>query len=148
MKKYIILFLLIAFFSGTEVFSQKYPYYIKPSDSLLVGAKSDTLWVMTQKQMLKTLKVARINKSRAEEISLMKIQIETLKEKSAKKDTLIDTLEADRDYYSEIWEDCNKDVIDQTKKNIRQKKKTRIAIITGSVTTVLAFFAGGYLLKF
>lgn len=148
MKKYIILFLLIAVFSGTEVFAQKYPYYIKPNDSLIVGSKNDTLWVMTQKQMLKTLKIARLNKSRAEEISLMKIQIETLKKQSAKRDTLIDTLKADRNYYADIWEDCNKDVIDQTKKNIRQKKKTRIAIITGSITTVLAFFAGGYLIRF
>jgi len=148
MKKYIILFLLLAVFSGTKVFSQKYPYYIKPSDSLFVGSKSDTLWVMTQKQMLRTLKIARLNKSRAEEISLMKIEIETLKEKSAKQDTLIDTLKADRLYYQNIWEDCNKDVISESQRNIRQKKITRIAIITGSITTVLAFFAGGYLIRF
>ncbi len=148
MKKYIILFLLLAVFSATEVFSQKYPYYIKPNDSLLVGSKSDTLWIMTHKQMLRTLTVARTNKSKNEEISLMKIQIETLKEQVAKQDTLIDTLKNDRIYYQTIWEDCNKDVKSQTRANIRQKKMTRIAIIAGATTTFVAFFAGGYFIRF
>ncbi len=147
MKKYIILFLLFSVLFTSKIYSQRYPFSIMPKDSILVLSKTDTLWVLKHKQLLKTIEVAKINKLRGTEVELMKEQITVLKTQVDKQKILIDTLKSDRNYYKEIWEDCNKDVKKQSKRSLRQKKMTRIVTIAGIATTIVAFFAGGYFIR-
>lgn len=145
MKKFFILTVFVfAFLYNCK--SQTYPKYIKPGKTFEVVATDDTLWVLTDAMVRKALKTDMENEILNEQVLTMNQEIEILKLQGQKKDTLITILETDRDYYKKIWTDCSSDVDELGKISMRKGKMTRIAIFTGAITTVAAFFFGGYIL--
>lgn len=150
MKKYIIAILTLILFTlfGATVFAQKKPpYYVLPNETHTFETGSDTLWVLTDKQINKTIRLIELLESKNREINLLEVQNNKLKAQVDSQKVLIDTLKIEREHYYQTWNECNKEVISEARKNVRQKKITRIVGIVGAVTTVAAFFAGGYFIR-
>ena len=144
MKKIILISFLITF--TITVFSQvKYPYYIFPDSTHTIHSKNDTLWILKDKQLRKTIEVGEKYKLANEKNSLQELQIKKLKKQGQEKDSLIIILTEDRDKYVKDWSECNEDIKNLGRMNKNQKKITRIVTIVGISTTVLAFVGGVFL---
>ena len=146
MKQFIILISLLTI-SLTSFSQKKTPYYILPNNVDSVNSMNDTLWIITHRQFMRTVKTGEKYKLAKEQIVLQKIEIRKLKEQGQEKDTLNATLATDRDFYEENWNTCNDDIKKLGKISKRQKKITRIVTIVGISTTVVAF-VGGFFLGF
>lgn len=146
MRKFLISAILVLNF--VCVYSQTYPKYIKPGKTYEVVATDDTMWVLTDAMVRKILKVDMENDILNEQVTTLNQEVEIYKLQSEKKDSLILILEEDRDYYQKIWQECSSDIETLGKISKRRGAATKIAIASGIVTTVTAFFLGGYLLSF
>jgi len=154
LKKYMDKKIILIFFISINLvllynksFAQEYPKYVKVGDSCKVVPTTDTLWILTDVQVRKTIVTAKKYKISEEQNKLYAQQVATLKAQGAEKDSLILVLEKDRDYYKGIWESCSKDVETLGKISKRQAMSTKIAILAGTLTTIAAFFAGMLLFK-
>jgi len=147
MKKFylVLVFIILPFYF---VSAQTYPKYVLPGKTLDVVAVDDTLWVLTDAMVRKALKSNMENEVNDELIENLTKEVEILKLQGQKKDTLITIVEQDRDYYQKIWKECSDDVDKLGNIAKKSKSKTRIAIIVGASTTVIAFFAGAFILPF
>jgi len=141
-KKILIsLFLVFSFY-----FSYSQAKYVLPGNSLEVKAETDTMWILTDPMIRKVLKVDMENDVLEEQVFTLQQQVELLKLQGEKKDTLILILEEDRDYYKKIWETCSQDVDKLGEISKKSTGNTRIAIVAGVVTTIIAFIVGAFVI--
>lgn len=146
MKKHILigLFLLTSLLiqAQEDNTQPEYPKGIFPGDTLQVVSEDSTLWIITDHQIRKTIKVNKKYQLAKEEVNLLQQKIDKYEKLNAQRDTLAIKLTEDRDYYKTNWEKCSKniDVIGEQAK--KQQKKTKIAVFGGIAGTVIGFIVG------
>jgi len=145
--KIILIINLVLLFNNSFGQSKEYPKPVIPGATLEIAPTTDTMWVITDEQIRKTIATHKKYKISEEQNTLYAQQVTKLKEQGLVKDSLITVLEKDRDYYKKIWESCSNDIETLGKISKRQGKSTKIAIIAGTLTTIAAFFAGMILFK-
>jgi len=140
-KTIIILILLLA---KINLFSQK-PEYILPGQSKLLEPKTDTLWVLNNKQFKQTIIAKEQLKICNKQLDIYKNMTDSLKAINEVYDQKVKLLEQDRDYYIKNWKEAENDLKLLAELNKRQSAMTQIAIVAGITATIIAFF-GGFLL--
>ncbi len=132
-------FLMLAY-AGAQT---KYPVQIMPNESKTFQSKTDTLWVLSNRQVKRAITDARQLKIELEISKTLRNKIELMNEKSLTKDSLILDLKKDRNFYMKNWNTCQEDVDLLISKQKRQKLFTRLSL--GGV--VVAFVAGFLIAK-
>lgn len=138
----------IIFFLGISSISyaQDRPRVVFPGETFSVNSKTDTLWIINNTQFKRTIidhKQLKIANSQIEEQTKI---IDKLKEINSTSKDLVDTLKSDRNFYKTNWLKAEDDVKTLADMNNKSAMYLRIAIITGGVTTVVAFLAGVFLI--
>ena len=140
-------FSVIFFLALTLVaWGQNYPKYILPGDTAVVTPKEDTLWIITDSQLKRTLKAGYELKNANKQLALYEKEVNVLKEEVAQKDSVINLVKENRDYYEKNWKECSENLKVLAKLNKRQTTFTRVAVIGGITVSVITFFLGAYLL--
>ncbi len=142
---FVLLIIIVSLWSNV-VLAQEYPKPVVPGEKLEVAPTEDTLWVLTDAQVRKTIAVAKKYKICEEQNLLYAEKVTKLETQSKEKDELIIILEKDRDYYKKIWGECSTNLEEMGKIAERHRRRARIAIIAGSITTVAAFVTAAILL--
>ncbi len=139
--------LIIFIFINTVAFAQKpkYPFYILPNNKKEVFSKTDTLWVITHKQLKKTIKVSKLYKIEKKQNLLLKKQVDSLKEMLNTQQSLIDTLKSDRNFYKKMEQECEEDLTRSNKISEKYNRYMKYAIGGGIVFSIASFFLGAYL---
>jgi len=137
-----LFFVLFIVFGSLAVQAQQYPIYVLPGQSTLVEPKADTLWVLTDGQLKKAILAKKMQSILNEQITEYKKQNELYKLKCKEQKELVDTLEVDRNFYMQKWEESEQAVEKTAKKLKRQKLYTRLSLIGMAVTFVIGFFVG------
>lgn len=144
-NKFIITIILLLNISSIS-FAQDKPRVILPGETFSITSKKDTLWVINNTQFKKTIttqKQLKIANSQIEEQAKI---IDKLKQINTTSQDLVDTLKSDRNFYKTNWQKAEDDVKTLADMNNKSAMYLRIAIITGGVTTVVAFLAGVFLI--
>ncbi len=115
---------------------------ILPGQTYNITSAKDTLWILTNTQLKKTIIAKRQLDISNKQIKEQKKIIDTLKSSNKEYTILVDTLKQDRDFYRNNWKKAEDDVTTLANMNNKCSKHLRIAIIVGGATTVVAFFAG------
>ena len=144
MKKnlYIIIFLFIFF----TVNAQDYPQPIFTGQKVLVEAKQDTLWIITNSQLNNTLITAKELENANLQIINYQKQINLLNEQLQRTDTLLFEVQKTLQFYQESWQECENNVKVLIDDNKRLNTKFKIVRIVGIVGSFIAFVLGAYLL--
>jgi len=135
------IFVIVFLLATVSVFGQK-PDAVLPGNTKTLAPTTDTLWVLSNADFKKTIIAARELKLYKNENVLLEQEVDSLKLLNAERQSLIDTLKSDRDFYVKNWKTCEDDLNFLGELNQNQAKRTRIAIIVGASTTVTAFIVG------
>ena len=145
MEMKIKFFTLILFLGiSTITFGQK-TKFILPGQTMSITSKNDTLCVIGIKNYKKAIIVSKQLKICNEKFKDQQKIIDTLKQIKTEQQVLIDTLKKDRDFYRNNWQKAEENLKLLADMNKNQSRYTRIAIIAGATTTVVAFLAGIYI---
>jgi len=121
MKIYIVLFLMLV---GASAFGQA-GSVIMPGNTLKVTAEKDTLWVLKNSQLLKSITIAKQYEVANERIALYEKKVDLLQSQGKEKDDLANILKKDRDFYKAKWDSAEKDLtksLDYAKSQTRKAK--------------------------
>jgi len=139
---------LLLFFSASLIFSialnaqTKYPLGIFPNQEVTLNPKFDTLWVITDTQIRRTIVDGRTLRLQNDEISVLKQQINEYKNLNSQQDSLKSLLINDRDFYKEKWTNCSKNIDIVGNQALKQQRRTKIAVIGGIAGTIIGFVSG------
>ncbi len=132
----------ILFFSLCSVVLSKaqtrYPIEVMPNQTKTLNPVSDTLWVLTNRQVKRAILDAKKLKLQLKISKELNDKMKLMQQKGITKDSLVVDLTKDRDFYMNNWNDCKKDVKTLIAKNKRQRLFTRLSF--GGM--VVAFIAG------
>jgi len=138
MKIYILLiFVLIASVSYGQAGS-----VIMPGNTLKITAENDTLWVLKNAQLLKSITIAKQFEVAKERIILFEKKIDLLESQTKEKDDLSNILKKDRDFYKAKWDSSEKDLTKALDFSKSQARKAKIYKSLMMVGVPLAFILG------
>lgn len=120
---------------------------VKPGQELLVKPDGDTLWVINDARMRSVVETGRLYQISKEQVKILTQKCDTLTEISAQKDSLINILKTDRDYYVTELKSSREDVITAGEMARKYRRRARFAAIGIGVGAVLGFALGFLLFK-
>ena len=126
--------------------AQNYPKPILPGQELTIASKNDTLWIITDSQLEKTIITAKKLKNADLQIVNYQKQIELLNEQLQQSDTLLLQAQKTLKFYQQNWQECKGNTLVLINENKMLNAKLKVIQIVGVVTTIAAFVLGAYLL--
>ncbi len=144
MKKIFLLIILLGLSFGIFA-QQRYPIAVLPGKQFLVKPVGDTLWVITDSQLNRALIAVKELKNADLQIENYRKQLDNLNKQLAQKDSIIDLVTKNRDYYEKNWKDCSNNLKILVEENQKEANKLKAAKIIGGVATVAAFILGAYI---
>lgn len=120
---------------------------VKPGQELLVKPDGDTLWVINDARMRSVVETGRLYQISKEQVKTLSQKCDTLTEISAQKDSLINILKTDRDYYVTELKSSREDVITAGEMARKYRRRARFASIGMGITAVLGLAVGFFLFK-
>lgn len=120
---------------------------VKPGQELLVKPDGDTLWVINDARMRSVVETGRLYQISKEQVKTLTQKCDTLTEISAQKDSLINILKTDRDYYVTELKSSREDVITAGEMARKYRRRARFASIGMGITAVLGLAVGFFLFK-
>jgi len=120
----------------------QYPVEILPGQHKSFSAGTDTLWVLSNGQFNKALASGKKLKLVEEEVKLFKDKESLFIKKSAKQDSLISIMTANRDNYEKKWNTCEADLATVGAGYETERRKKRIFKWLAIVGIPSAFIAG------
>lgn len=134
---------LIAGNAGAQITLQ----VVKPGQELLVKPEGDTLWVINDERMRSVIETGRQYQLSKEQVKTLKQKCDTLTEISAQKDSLINILKTDRDYYVTELKSSREDVITAGEMARKYRRRAKLASIGIGIGAALGFALGFLLFK-
>lgn len=120
---------------------------VKPGQELLVKPDGDTLWVINDARMRSVIETGRLYQISKEQVQTLTQKCDTLTEISAQKDSLINILKTDRDYYVTELKSSREDVITAGEMARKYRRRARFASIGMGITAALGLVVGYFLFK-
>ena len=120
---------------------------VKPGQELLVKPEGDTLWVINDERMRSVIETGRQYQLSKERVKTLTQKCDTLAEISAQKDSLINILKTDRDYYVTELKSSREDVITAGEMARKYRRRAKMASIGMGVTVALGFILAFFLFK-
>ncbi len=142
----IIMALLSMLFSGNAN-AQITLQCVKPGQELLVKPDGDTLWVINDARMRSVVETGRLYQISKEQVKTLTQKCDTLTEISAQKDSLINILKTDRDYYVTELKSSREDVITAGEMARKYRRRAKLASIGIGIGAALGFALGFLLFK-
>jgi hypothetical protein len=134
--------LIIILFASYPAFAQTYPEVILPNSSRTIESKGDTLWILKESQLQRAIMAAKKLTIEEEISNELRNKIFLMDEKDRTKDSLVNFLKNDRDYYMNNWKTCSNDIEIILKKQGRQKLFARLAYAGIGVAFIAGFLIG------
>ena len=142
----IIMALLSMLFAGNAS-AQITLQCVKPVQELLVKPEGDTLWVINDARMRSVVETGRLYQISKEQVKTLTQKCDTLTEISAQKDSLINILKTDRDYYVTELKSSREDVITAGEMARKYRRRAKLASIGIGIGAALGLVAGYFLFK-
>lgn len=142
----IIMALLSMLFAGNAS-AQITLQCVKPGQELLVKPEGDTLWVINDARMRSVVETGRLYQISKEQVKTLTQKCDTLTEISAQKDSLINILKTDRDYYVTELKSSREDVITAGEMARKYRRRAKLASIGIGIGAALGLVAGYFLFK-
>lgn len=142
----IIMALLSTLFAGNAN-AQITLQCVKPGQELLVKPDGDTLWVINDARMRSVVETGRLYQISKEQVKTLTQKCDTLTEISAQKDSLINILKTDRDYYVTELKSSREDVITAGEMARKYRRRAKLASIGIGIGAALGFALGFLLFK-
>lgn len=120
---------------------------VKPGQELLVKPEGDTLWVINDARMRSVVETGRLYQISKEQVKTLTQKCDTLTEISAQKDSLINILKTDRDYYVTELKSSREDVITAGEMARKYRRRAKLASIGIGIGAALGLVAGYFLFK-
>lgn len=120
---------------------------VKPGQELLVKPDGDTLWVINDARMRSVVETGRLYQISKEQVKTLTQKCDTLTEISAQKDSLINILKTDRDYYVTELKSSREDVITAGEMARKYRRRARFAAIGMGITAAIGLAVGFFLFK-
>jgi hypothetical protein len=120
---------------------------VKPGQELLVKPDGDTLWVINDARMRSVVETGRLYQISKEQVKTLTQKCDTLTEISAQKDSLINILKTDRDYYVTELKSSREDVITAGEMARKYRRRAKLASIGIGIGAALGFALGFLLFK-
>lgn len=120
---------------------------VKPGQELLVKPDGDTLWVINDARMRSVVETGRLYQISKEQVKTLSQKCDTLTEISAQKDSLINILKTDRDYYVTELKSSREDVITAGEMARKYRRRARFASIGMGITAAIGLAVGFFLFK-
>lgn len=139
-KNLFFLIIVLSITAATNAHAQKYPMLIPSGTEQLISASADSLWILSNNQFNNALADSKELKIMKQELSTHQEISELYKKKSAQQDSLITTLEKDRNFYMNTWKTCDADLEKMVKTTKKQKTYTRIALVSIPVAFLVGLF--------
>lgn len=146
-KTSIIIAALLALTCAGDASAQITLQCVKPGQELLVKPEGDTLWVINDARMRSVVETGRLYQISKEQVQTLTQKCDTLAEISAQKDSLINILKTDRDYYSVELKSSREDVITAGEMARKYRRRAKIASFGIAVGAALGFVVGYLLFK-
>lgn len=138
MKVYLLFLLVLV---GASAYGQA-GSVILPGNTLKVTAEKDTLWVLKNSQLLKSITIAKQYEVANERIALYDKKIELLQSQAKEKDDLTNILKKDRDFYKAKWDSAEKDLTKAMDYSKSQARKAKLYKGLSFVGIPVAFILG------
>ena len=142
----IIMALLSMLFAGNAS-AQITLQCVKPGQELLVKPEGDTRWVINDARMMSVVETGRLYQISKEQVKTLTQKCDTLTEISAQKDSLINILKTDRDYYVTELKSSREDVITAGEMARKYRRRAKLASIGIGIGAALGLVAGYFLFK-
>jgi len=120
---------------------------VKPGQELLVKPDGDTLWVINDARMRSVVETGRLYQISKEQVKTLTQKCDTLTEISAQKDSLINILKTDRDYYVTELKSSREDVITAGEMARKYRRRAKLASIGIGIGAALGLALGYFLFK-
>ena len=120
---------------------------VKPGQELLVKPDGDTLWVINDARMRSVVETGRLYQISKEQVKTLTQKCDTLTEISAQKDSLINILKTDRDYYVTELKSSREDVVTAGEMARKYRRRAKLASIGIGIGAALGFALGFLLFK-
>ncbi len=138
---------LLAIFTSGGASAQITLQCVKPGQELLVKPDGDTLWVINDARMRSVIETGRLYQISKEQVKTLTQKCDTLTEISAQKDSLINILKTDRDYYVTELKSSREDVITAGEMARKYRRRAKLASIGIGIGAVVGFALGFLLFK-
>jgi hypothetical protein len=143
----IVIMALLAIFTSGGASAQITLQCVKPGQELLVKPDGDTLWVINDARMRSVIETGRLYQISKEQVKTLTQKCDTLTEISAQKDSLINILKTDRDYYVTELKSSREDVITAGEMARKYRRRAKLASIGIGIGAVVGFALGFLLFK-
>ncbi len=120
---------------------------VKPGQELLVKPDNDTLWVINDARMRSVVETGRLYQISKEQVKTLTQKCDTLTEISAQKDSLINILKNDRDYYVTELKTSREDLITAGEMARKYRRRAKLASIGIGVGAAVGLAVGYFIFK-